>query len=55
METKEITIKIRVNVSENTKPEAIDRAIEKGLYWGLDVKNIANPQNLEIVSITQTK
>ena len=55
METKEITIKIRVNVSENTNPESIDRAIEKGLYWGLDVKRVAAPQDLEIVSITHAK
>lgn len=45
----EISVKINVNTSK--QEEEVYKAIVKGIYYGLDVKHIASPQNVKIEKI----
>ena len=50
-----ITVVTTVTIDTEKTNEQIFKAIEKGLYWGLDVKNVASPSNvLGVKSVLKT-
>lgn len=49
---KKITIFVAVTVETNKTPEQAFDAIKRGIIWGLDVKGVAPPLNVEVVKRT---
>lgn len=43
------TIYVEVKVYTNKSDDSIFSAIKKGIYYGLDVKNIAPPKNVSVI------
>ena len=41
-------ILISLDIETDKNIEEIKKAIERGIYWGLDVKNIAPPKKVKI-------
>ena len=49
-EMKKVVILVSIEVETNKSPEAAFEAIKRGIYWGLDTKNVASPDKVNVIS-----
>lgn len=48
------TILIELEIKTTKGKEQINSAIQKGLYYGLDIKHVAEPKNVKITNVIIT-
>lgn len=53
--TRFVTVEIEINVSDDKTDLDIEKALVKGIYYGLDVRKIAIPQEIKTVKFTHKK
>ena len=50
-----VTILIEVKLNTDKDDLAVENAIKKGIYWGLDVKNVSEPKLVDNISIKKLR
>ncbi len=48
-------INIELTIETTSDNKDIEKAIEKGLYYGLDIKHVAQPYNVQDIDISITE
>jgi len=49
---KRIQIEITIEIETNSEFNEVEKAIKKGVYYGLDIKHICDPKHVYSIDLT---